>query len=81
MKYSLKNNYDDLKKEMRKLLKSECTQQEMEYINSQILALTDTIKDINQKTFDIDVKEQIDNMYKTFTPYMISYWLLNNTDI
>ena len=76
----IRSNYETLKKEMRRLLKSDMTEQESLYVNKQVEALNTTLKDINGSTFDMDMSEKLDQMYVDFLPLMFSYWMVNNVE-
>lgn len=77
MNEELKKSYNDLKKEMRTFLKRNNSHLINKNINSQLISMTDTLRDINNNTFDIETQRKVDALYNKFMPFMINYWMNN----
>lgn len=75
MNEELKRSYNDFKKEMRIFLKRNNSHLINKNINSQLISMTDTLKDINNNTFDIETQRKVDELYNKFMPFMINYWM------
>ena len=77
MNTNIQDNYNILKKEMRKFLKQDIPDKQKLFLNKQLKSVIDTLQDMNKEVFDMELQSNIDDMYKTFMPYMFGYWIIN----
>lgn len=81
MNIEIQDNYNVFKREMRKFLKNNKNLDEQRVLNNQLLSMIETLKDMNSKSFDVDLQNKIGNMYQDFLPYMVSYWMIKEVNI
>ena len=70
-------NYNVFKKEMREFLKRPIPLDSQVLLNNQLKSVIETLQDMNQDVFDMDLQNKIGHMYKDFLPYMVGYWMIN----
>ena len=78
---SLQNNYTTLKVNMRKVLKTDLSTEQLVYINRQLESFNETLEDANNKTLDMNVIQRIDSINNIFMPYILGAWMLTDNSI
>jgi len=76
MKEDIQNNYNILKKEIRKFLKRDIPLKSQVILNNQMKSIVEMLQEMNNDDFDMELQSRIEIMHKDFMPYMIGYWVL-----
>jgi hypothetical protein len=77
----LRRSHENLSGKLNCLMDThELDEDQQVYIYTQLRALTKTIEEMIDSTFDIDVVKKINKMQLECTPYMLAYWMFNQPD-